>query len=31
VRKAVPIATENLGKQGFKDRLKGIVNKVVKR
>ncbi|MEQ1666936.1 MAG: 4Fe-4S dicluster domain-containing protein [Sulfuriferula sp.] len=31
VRKATPISTDNLGKLGFKDRLKGIVNKVVKR
>jgi hypothetical protein len=31
VRKATPISTDNMGKSGFKDRLKGIVNKVVKR
>jgi Fe-S-cluster-containing dehydrogenase component len=31
VRKATPISTENMGKAGFKDRLKGIANRIVKR
>lgn len=31
VRKAKPIPTDSLGKVGFKDRLKGIANKIVKR
>ena len=31
VRKASPISTDNMGKPGFKDRLKGIANRIVKR
>jgi hypothetical protein len=30
-RKAKPIPIEGLGKPGFKERLKGLVNRVVKR
>jgi hypothetical protein len=30
-RKAPPIPTENMGKPGFKERLKNFTNKIVKR